>query len=93
LVQKWHKVFFWLLLKDRLSTRNILRRRNQVIPSLTVFSAIFLLKKLWSIFFSIAILREVVGHLLTCSFPLVTLLMSSFHFVSNSTCLSSWMLL
>jgi hypothetical protein len=32
-VQKRHKVFFWLLLKDRLSTRNILRRRNQVIPS------------------------------------------------------------
>jgi hypothetical protein len=31
-VQKRHKVFFWLLLKDRLSTRNILRRRNQVIP-------------------------------------------------------------
>jgi hypothetical protein len=25
-VQKRHKVFFWLLLKDRLSTRNILRR-------------------------------------------------------------------
>jgi hypothetical protein len=25
-------VFFWLLLKDRLSTRYILRRRNQVIP-------------------------------------------------------------
>jgi hypothetical protein len=32
-VQKRHKVFFWLLLKDRMSTRNILRRRNQVIPS------------------------------------------------------------
>jgi hypothetical protein len=32
-VQKWHKVFFWLLLKDRLSTRNILWCRNQVIPS------------------------------------------------------------
>jgi hypothetical protein len=32
-VQKKHKVFFWLMLKDRLSTRNILRRRNQVIPS------------------------------------------------------------
>jgi hypothetical protein len=32
-VQKRHKVFFWLLLKDQLSTRNILRRRNQVIPS------------------------------------------------------------
>jgi hypothetical protein len=24
-----HKVFFWLLLKDRVSTRDILRRRNQ----------------------------------------------------------------
>ena len=26
--QPKHKVFFWLLLKDRLSTRNVLRRRN-----------------------------------------------------------------
>jgi hypothetical protein len=32
-VQKKHKVFFWLLLKDRLSTRNIFRRRNQALPS------------------------------------------------------------
>jgi hypothetical protein len=32
-VQKMHKVIFWLLLKDRLSTRNILRRRYQVLPS------------------------------------------------------------
>jgi hypothetical protein len=31
--QKKHKVFFWLLLKDRLSTRNILRRKNKVLPS------------------------------------------------------------
>jgi hypothetical protein len=28
-----HKVFFWLLLKDRLSTQNILRRKNRVLPS------------------------------------------------------------
>jgi hypothetical protein len=31
--QKKHKVFFWLLLHDRLSTRNILRRKNMVLPS------------------------------------------------------------
>jgi hypothetical protein len=31
--QPKHKVFFWLLLKDRLSTRNILRRRNMVIEN------------------------------------------------------------
>jgi hypothetical protein len=31
--QKQHKVFFWLLLKDRLSTRNILWRKNQLLPS------------------------------------------------------------
>jgi hypothetical protein len=30
---KKHKIFFWLLLKDRLSTRNILRRKNRVLPS------------------------------------------------------------
>jgi hypothetical protein len=28
-----HKVFFWLLVKDRLSTRNILRRRQMHLPS------------------------------------------------------------
>jgi hypothetical protein len=32
-VQKKHNVFFLLLLKDRLSTRNILRRKNRVLPS------------------------------------------------------------
>jgi hypothetical protein len=31
--QPKHKVFFWLLLKDRLSTRNILRRRNMAMDS------------------------------------------------------------
>ena len=31
--QPKHKVFFWLLIKDRLSTRNILRRRNMHLPS------------------------------------------------------------
>jgi hypothetical protein len=31
--QKKHKVFFWLLLKDRLSTRNILKRKNRALPS------------------------------------------------------------
>jgi hypothetical protein len=33
LVQKRHKAFFWLLLNDRLSTRNILRCKNQILPS------------------------------------------------------------
>jgi hypothetical protein len=28
-----HKVFFWLLLQDRLSTRNILRRKHMHLPS------------------------------------------------------------
>jgi hypothetical protein len=31
--QKKHKVFFWLLLKDRLSTRNILRCKNKALLS------------------------------------------------------------
>ncbi|WVZ51719.1 hypothetical protein U9M48_002834, partial [Paspalum notatum var. saurae] len=30
---KKHKVFFWLLLKDRLNTRNLLRRKSMVLPS------------------------------------------------------------
>jgi hypothetical protein len=28
-----NKVLFWLLLKDRLSTRNILKRKNRALPS------------------------------------------------------------
>ena len=31
--QPKHKVFFWLLIKDKLSTRNILRRRNLQLDS------------------------------------------------------------
>jgi hypothetical protein len=89
-VQKRHKVFFWLLLKDRLSTRNILWRRKSYRP-MNVFSAISMLRKLWSIFFYIAILHEAAGHLYICSFPLGTPLLSSLHFVSNFTCLSLWM--
>lgn len=30
-VQNKHKVFFWLLLKDRLSTRGLLQRRNMIL--------------------------------------------------------------
>jgi hypothetical protein len=33
LCQPKHKVFFWLLLKDKLSTRNILKRRNMQLES------------------------------------------------------------
>lgn len=32
-VQHKHKTFFWLLMKDRLSTRNLLKRRNMELPS------------------------------------------------------------
>lgn len=31
--QPKHKVFFWLLIQDRLSSRNLLRRRNMHLPS------------------------------------------------------------
>jgi hypothetical protein len=31
--QKKHKIFFWLLLKDRLGTQNIWRRKSQALPS------------------------------------------------------------
>lgn len=31
--QPKHRVFFWLLLRDRLSTRNILKRKNMVLQS------------------------------------------------------------
>lgn len=32
-VQPKHKVFFWLLLKDRISTRGLLKRKNMEFPS------------------------------------------------------------
>lgn len=31
--QNKHKVFFWLLIKDRLSTRELLRRKNMTLPN------------------------------------------------------------
>lgn len=31
--QNKHKIFFWLLIKDRLSTRNILRKKRMALPS------------------------------------------------------------
>lgn len=33
--QKKHKVFFWLLIKDRLSTRELLRRKNMLLQDYT----------------------------------------------------------
>ena len=33
--QNKHKVYFWLLLNDRLSTRELLKRKNMVLPSFT----------------------------------------------------------
>ena len=33
--QNKHKVFFWLLLKDRLSTRELLKRKNMELPNYT----------------------------------------------------------
>jgi hypothetical protein len=51
-----HKVLFWLLLKDRISTRDLLRRKNKVLDSYSCDLCI--LQKL-----------ETVGHLiLPCNF-------------------------
>lgn len=36
--QNKHKVFFWLVLKDRLSTRNILKRKHMILPSYSCVS-------------------------------------------------------
>jgi hypothetical protein len=36
-----HKIFFWLLLKDRISTRDILQRKNMVLDSYTCDMCIF----------------------------------------------------
>lgn len=42
LCQPKHKVFFWLLIKDKLSTRNILRRKNMYLDS---YSCVLCLQK------------------------------------------------
>jgi hypothetical protein len=39
LCQHMHKVFFWLLLKDRLNTRGLLKRKNMELPPMTVLCA------------------------------------------------------
>jgi hypothetical protein len=91
IVQKRHKVFFWLLLKDRLSTRNILRRRNQALPSYECVLYNLHVEETLEHLFYIAILLEVAGHLYIYLFPLGIPLLSSLHFVSNFTCPSLWM--
>jgi site-specific recombinase XerC len=58
--QKKHKVFFWLLTKDRLSTRNI-DARIELYHLTTVFSAHIQWKKLWNICFCTALLQAAVG--------------------------------
>jgi hypothetical protein len=56
--QPKHKVFFWLLLKDRLNTRNILKRKNMQLDS---FDCVI----------CNSLLEETAGHLfLDCSFAL-----------------------
>jgi hypothetical protein len=54
-------------------------------------SAIFMLRKLWSISFCIATLLEVAGHLYIYLFPLGIHLLSSLPFDSSFTCPSLWM--
>jgi hypothetical protein len=31
--QPKHKFFFWLLIHDRINTRNLLKRKNMILPS------------------------------------------------------------
>lgn len=53
---KWI-ILFWLVLKDRLSTRALLRRRNMFLPDyIPVFSATRMWMKILPIFCSIALL-------------------------------------
>jgi hypothetical protein len=81
-VQKRHKVFFWLLLKDRLSTRNILRRRNKALPSYECVLCNLHVEETLEHFFCIATLLEVAGHLYTYLFPLGSLYCP--HFFSSA---------
>uniref|UniRef100_A0A0A8ZD98 Reverse transcriptase zinc-binding domain-containing protein n=1 Tax=Arundo donax TaxID=35708 RepID=A0A0A8ZD98_ARUDO len=56
-----HKFFFWLLLKDRLNTRNLLKRKNRVLMTTIVFSANLEVKRLYCICSSSAPLDNTVG--------------------------------
>jgi hypothetical protein len=60
--QPKHKVFYWLLLKDRLSTRNILKEKIWLWIHITVKSAPSLWKKLLIIYFGIVPLPSIVGE-------------------------------
>jgi hypothetical protein len=59
--QKKHKVFFWLLLHDRLSTINMLRRKIWPCPLLIVSSARYTLKKPLSIYSWNVLLHKPLG--------------------------------
>jgi hypothetical protein len=61
-VQKRHKVFFWCYLKIDLVQETFFGAAIKLYHRMSVFPAICILRKLWSIFFYIAILREAVGH-------------------------------
>jgi len=45
--QPKHKVFFWLLLQDRLSTRNILRRKNMALQSYNFYNHTVVFYVIW----------------------------------------------
>lgn len=67
-VRHKHKTFFWLLLKDRLSTRSLLRRKNMDLPSYSCALCRETLKKVFIIFSYNARLRKIVGISYTCRF-------------------------
>jgi hypothetical protein len=71
--QKKHKAFFWLLLNDRLSTRNLLKRKNRVLPSYDCVLCHFLVEETLDHLFWAVVLPRAAGPLFIYSCTQVTL--------------------
>lgn len=68
LSKKKEKVFFWLVLTDRLSTRALLRRDECILRTIIVFSAPLTLKKICFTYFFTALLQWLAGTAYTSSY-------------------------
>jgi hypothetical protein len=61
--QNKHKFFFWLFLRDRINTRNLLHKKNAFRPHIYVSSVCKMLKRIFNTFSLVAILVMLAGHI------------------------------
>jgi hypothetical protein len=88
--QKKHKVFFWLLLKDRLSTRNILRCKNRALTSYDYVLCFDACEETVEHLFWIVPLQELVGPCFIFRSPRGILFKFFLHYETNLIRTFSW---